>query len=97
MLIGGYHYCGPGQDTGNPKPIDILDAACKVHDACYNNVGISAFHGALQYLFGLKSKASIQCEKDKCDEALCNAARSFTPYDYKSSFMRYIVMDVFCW
>ncbi len=35
FVIG--NYCGPGTRTGDlsAKPVDRLDAACRVHDACY--------------------------------------------------------------
>ncbi|MEW6634845.1 MAG: hypothetical protein AB1440_28555 [Pseudomonadota bacterium] len=35
FVIG--NYCGPGTRTGDlsAKPVDRLDAACQIHDACY--------------------------------------------------------------
>ena len=35
FVIG--NYCGPGTRTGDLSlpPVDRLDAACKIHDACY--------------------------------------------------------------
>ncbi|WP_149791777.1 hypothetical protein [Mesorhizobium sp. NFR06] len=35
FVIG--NYCGPGTRTGDlsARPVDRLDAACQVHDACY--------------------------------------------------------------
>ncbi|XXB68230.1 hypothetical protein WDX12_07150 [Mesorhizobium sp. RIZ17] len=35
FVIG--NYCGPGTRTGDlsARPVDRLDAACRVHDACY--------------------------------------------------------------
>lgn len=31
------NYCGPGNRGG--APVDGLDAACKCHDECYNDMG----------------------------------------------------------
>lgn len=31
------HYCGPGNEGG--EPIDAVDAACKCHDECYHYQG----------------------------------------------------------
>ncbi|TPK77093.1 hypothetical protein FJ930_00205 [Mesorhizobium sp. B2-4-15] len=35
FVIG--NYCGPGTRTGDlsARPVDRLDAACQIHDACY--------------------------------------------------------------
>ena len=35
FVIG--NYCGPGTRTGDlsARPVDRLDAACRIHDACY--------------------------------------------------------------
>ncbi|CAN7732583.1 hypothetical protein [Mesorhizobium caraganae] len=31
------NYCGPGTRTGDlsARPVDLLDSACQIHDACY--------------------------------------------------------------
>ncbi|MEA2337943.1 MAG: hypothetical protein QOE82_1950 [Thermoanaerobaculia bacterium] len=38
------NWCGPGypKPGQNPKPVDVLDEACKAHDLCYEKSGYSA-------------------------------------------------------
>jgi len=69
------HYCGRGQDPGRPTPIDALDKACQAHDDCYSKVGIGGPEGVLNPFLPNEQK----CERAKCDEALCKAAKDFIP------------------
>jgi len=78
------HYCGKGQDAGRPTPIDALDAACQAHDDCYGKLNLAGIVGALDPF--LQSERA--CGRDKCDKALCEAAKNFKiPYTDAAGMM----------
>jgi len=84
------NYCGPGNNYP-AQPIDVLDAACKVHDDCYTAAGLSARDVIIP------PKNPSQCNaQDACDDALCSDARSFNARTLKQRLARSTVMKIFC-
>ncbi len=62
----GTHYCGPG---GGGNTTGALDRACKAHDACYAQSGLTAGDNwNPRNLFNSKGSALRAC-----NQALCNA------------------------
>jgi RHS repeat-associated protein len=62
----GTHWCGPG---GGGPPVNDLDAACKAHDQCFDNIGFSASSN-----FNNLS-ATDAANVKACDQLLCNSAQ----------------------
>jgi RHS repeat-associated protein len=84
------NYCGPGNNAPL-DPIDDLDSACKVHDECYSALGLSGKDVIIP------PKDPKICDKqDECDDALCEAARNFSPKTFKQKLARLTVMQIFC-
>jgi RHS repeat-associated protein len=62
----GTHWCGPG---GGGPPVNDLDTACKAHDQCYDDIGVSAssnFHD-------LSTTDAARVEA--CNQLLCDSVR----------------------
>jgi hypothetical protein len=62
----GTHWCGPG---GGEPPVNDLDAACKAHDQCYDNIGFSASSN-FNHL-----SATDAANLKACNQLLCNRAQ----------------------
>lgn len=83
------NYCGPGN---NPlPPIDNLDKACKVHDQCYEDAGLSAGDVISP------PKEGLQCtEQQLCDLTLCIEAQMYSPSTAKQAIARRTIIFIFC-
>lgn len=83
------NYCGPGN---NPSaPIDNLDNACKLHDTCYEDRGLSAKDVITP------PEEGLQCtDQQMCDIYLCMAAQSFHPSNSKQAAARRMIILIFC-
>jgi RHS repeat-associated protein len=66
--LPGYNYCGSGNN--GLSPTSQLDYACKEHDECYEDCGLSSEDVSICNP-GQDEGPSCQ---DNCDDALCNAA-----------------------
>jgi hypothetical protein len=64
-LLFGTHWCGPG---GGGPPVNDLDAACKAHDQCYDNIGLSASSNFNDL------SATDAANVKACNQLLCNSA-----------------------
>lgn len=54
-------WCGPGHPRKgeNPKPIDVLDAACRDHDKCYEKFGYYSCHCDVELIRTIQESRSL--------------------------------------
>jgi len=65
-------YCGPG--TGSGAPVNQVDAACQIHDQCYQDAGVTAAD-IFKPLRGAAKTGAINA----CDAQLCNRLTTIMP------------------
>jgi hypothetical protein len=66
--IPGTNYCGPG---GSGTPTNQVDAACAVHDLCYQNAGAKWYNN----VFGTGG-AGMQSAIQACNAQLCGSLQN---------------------
>lgn len=60
------NWCGPG---GSENTLNDLDAACKIHDECYDKNGLTALSNFSQYMAPDRRRALEACNQSLCDSA----------------------------
>ncbi len=76
ITLPNSNYCGPG---GYGPTLTRVDAACKQHDACYDNANASWLNNVFG-TGGAAKQAAIQA----CNAQLCSSLQS-TLYDWPTS------------
>lgn len=78
------NFCGPG---GGGVPIDDVDAACELHDACYARAGLAGVWGVL----------GPSCAGRRCDRSLCrDAGMANCHFNAACNTARTVIMGIFC-
>lgn len=62
-VFPGYRYCGPGC-SGPGAPINDVDAACRIHDLCYQRYGQSCYCD-LTLIKNVKPKINVYTKKGR--------------------------------
>ncbi len=66
------NYCGPG--TGSGSPVNQVDAACQVHDLCYQNAGVTGAD-----ILNPARSAAKTAGINACGAQLCNRLTTIVP------------------